>query len=285
MPDQVDVQRVHELAVDALEDVDVDDVPRGLVHQQPFALQRRLQFAVERLGGHALLLATGDERQRTFGIPAVELHQRARGALQQVVGMRTGQRPMAIGHRLVRQQVQLGRREQPGAAGQQDAQQGRTRTRRRQHEHRALVLRAAVVGQVARREDAAEGGELGGGDALFLRNRGHAGGAGGHRRGGLRDRNAVVEAAGDEFGDLAHAHVVDVLAALHQQVLEAELGLELAFDGHRHLDEVDRREADVSDHGRVGVHSAFDVDIPILGQIGDDPDDPLLHRFDRIHVC
>ena len=284
MADQVDVQRIDEVALDALEDVDVDDVPRRLVHQQAFALQRRLQFAIERLGGHALLFARFDERQRLLGAPAVEVHERARGAFEQVVGVRAGKRLAAVGHRPVRQQVQFGRREEFGIAGQQDAQQRRSRTRRREHEHGALVLRRAVVGQVAHREPAAEGGELPGGDALLLRHRIHALRIG-RGRAGRRRGHAVVEPFGDELGDLPHGHVVDVLPALHQQVLEAELGLELAFDGDRHLDEIDRREADVPDHGRAGVHAAFELDVPILGEVGDHADDPLLHRFDRVHVC
>src|SRR6185436_9993772 len=94
--------------------------------------------AVEAAGGPSLALAGRDDPPGLGGVARARFHDCADHPFEPEA-VASGEGGTPAGQGLEREQLQLGRREEPRVRAEHDAQQGRPRARRREEEDRTLT--------------------------------------------------------------------------------------------------------------------------------------------------
>src|SRR5687767_10663077 len=159
MANQVDVPSAVEVFLGALQDARVERIRRSFFDQDSIA-EPLLKLAVGPPDRPRFLLPSRGDVRRLLGIAAASFHYGAEQSLQpEAFPATVGS--AALGHVVVGQQFQLGRREQPRMAAKQDSEQSGSGARRRKDEHRGRILRLRCLERSERLDQRADLRHLG----------------------------------------------------------------------------------------------------------------------------
>ena len=95
-------------------------------------------------------------------------------------------------------------------------------------------------------------------------------GSEGGRWRGWRAQNGALKAVLDEANQFAHRQVIHILSVGHDQIVEAELALKVAFEFDNQLNEIDRRETEIGNQACGRVDGLVGFEIKLIEHFDDD---------------